>query len=234
MLASMKTSITYSRIWNVAYPIILGSVAQNLINFTDTAFLGRVGEVALGAGALGGIFYLAVIMLGLGFGTGAQIIIARRYGEGNLKEVGPVVDHTIGFLVVMAIISYALLQYGSEYILRWFVSSENVFDATVRFLDYRAYGIFFAFLNVTFRAFYVGLAKTKVITYTTVVLAIINIIFDYLLIFGHYGFPKMGIEGAALASVIAEVFALAFFILYTSITIRSSDYGLFRFPKIFY
>ena len=170
-------------------------------------------------------------MLGLGFGTGAQIIIARRYGEGNLKEVGPVVDHTIGFLVVMAVISYALLQYGSEYILRWFVSSENVFNATVRFLDYRAYGIFFAFLNVTFRAFYVGLAKTKVITYTTVVLAIINIIFDYLLIFGHYGFPKMGIEGAALASVIAEVFALAFFILYTSITIRSSDYGLFRFLK---
>ena len=227
----MKTTITYRRIWNVAYPIILGSIAQNLINFTDTAFLGRVGEVALGAGALGGIFYLAVIMLGLGFGTGAQIIIARRYGEGNLKEVGPVVDHTIGFLVVMAIISYALLQYGSEYILRWFVSSEKVFDATVRFLDYRAFGIFFAFLNVSFRAFYVGLAKTKVITYTTVVLAIINIIFDYLLIFGHYGFPEMGIEGAALASVIAEVFALAFFVLYTLITIRSSDYGLFRFLK---
>ena len=73
-----KTDIKYSRIWQIAYPIILGSIAQNLINFTDTAFLGRVGEIALGAGALGGLFYLAVIMLGLGFSTGAQIIIARR------------------------------------------------------------------------------------------------------------------------------------------------------------
>ena len=93
----MKTDITYKRIWNVAYPIILGSIAQNLINFTDTAFLGRVGEVALGAGALGGIFYLAIIMLGLGFGTGAQIIIARRFGEKQLKQIGSVVDHSLIF-----------------------------------------------------------------------------------------------------------------------------------------
>ncbi|MEJ2595880.1 MAG: MATE family efflux transporter, partial [bacterium] len=130
----MQTSITYKRIWNVAYPIILGSVAQNLINFTDTAFLGRVGEVALGAGALGGIFYLAVIMLGLGFGTGAQIIIARRYGEKNLKAIGSIIDHTLGFLLIMAMLSYLLLQYGSEYLLSSFVASKDVYEATVEFL----------------------------------------------------------------------------------------------------
>ncbi|MFA5418055.1 MAG: MATE family efflux transporter, partial [Bacteroidales bacterium] len=72
----MKTVISYNRIWQVAYPIILGSIAQNLIVFTDTAFLGRVGDIALGASALGGLFYLAVVMLGFGFGTGIQIIIA--------------------------------------------------------------------------------------------------------------------------------------------------------------
>ena len=95
-----KTNITYSRIWHVAYPIILGSIAQNLINFTDTAFLGRVGEIALGAGAIGGLFYLAVIMLGLGFGIGSQIIIARRLGEKRFKEIGEVVIHTIIFLTI--------------------------------------------------------------------------------------------------------------------------------------
>jgi putative MATE family efflux protein len=223
------TSVTYSRIWNVAYPIILGSVAQNLINFTDTAFLGRVGEIALGAGALGGIFYLAVIMIGLGFGTGAQIIIARRYGENELKKVGSIVDHSVIFLLVMAIICYFLLQYGAEVILLRFIKSEDVFNATVAFLDFRAYGIFFAFMNVTFRSFYVGLARTKVITYTTIVLAAVNIVFDYLLIFGNFGFPEMGIEGAALASVIAEVFALLFFIVYTLATVRLKDYALYRF-----
>lgn len=228
----ISTTITYRRIWNVAYPIILGSVAQNLINFTDTAFLGRVGEIALGAGALGGIFYLAVIMIGLGFGTGAQIIIARRYGENELKKVGSIVDHSVVFLFIMSVLCYFLLQYGTETVLKRFINSEEVFKSTVAFLDYRSYGIFFAFLNMSFRSFYVGLAKTKVITYTTVVLAAVNIVFDYLLIFGKFGFPEMGIEGAAIASVIAEIFALLFFIAYTFGTVKLKDYGMYRFAGI--
>ena len=171
-------------------------------------------------------------MLGLGFGTGAQIIIARRFGENQLKKVGQIVDHSTLFLIAMAVISYALLQYGSEAILSSIVRSEAVLEETIAFLDYRAYGIFFAFMNMSFRSFYVGLTKTKVITYTTFVMATVNIVLDYLLIFGHFGFPEMGIRGAALASVIAEAFALLFFIVYTSSTIKFSDYGLFRFKGI--
>jgi putative MATE family efflux protein len=227
-----KTTITYSRIWNVAYPIILGSIAQNLINFTDTAFLGRVGEIALGAGALGGLFYLAIMMLGMGFGTGAQIIIARRYGEGELKKVGPIVDHSIIFLVLLALCTFSVLQYGMDAFLKLTVQSKAVFEATVDYLNVRSYGVFFAFLNMVFRAFYVGLAKTKVITYTTFVMAAVNIVLDYMLIFGNWGAPEMGIEGAAMASVIAEAVALIYFFVYTRFAFRIGDYNLFRFVNI--
>ena len=139
----MKSSITYKRIWNVAYPIILGSIAQNLINFTDTAFLGRVGEVALGASALGGIFYLAIIMLGLGFGTGAQIIIARRFGEKEFKKIGPIVDHSAVFLLLLAVVVFALLQYGTAGILKNAVQSEAIFRETLAYLEIRSFGVFF-------------------------------------------------------------------------------------------
>ena len=122
----IKTSITYRRIWNVVYPIILGSAAQNLINFTDTAFLGRVGDIALGAGALGGIFYLAVMMLGLGFGTGAQIIIARRYGEDKPEKIGPVIDHSLLFLITLALVTFSLLRFGMEELLQKAVQSKAV------------------------------------------------------------------------------------------------------------
>lgn len=227
-----KTSITYSRIWHVAYPIILGSVAQNLINFTDTVFLGRVGEIALGAGALGGIFYLAIMMLGMGFGTGAQIIIARRYGENQLKKVGPIIDHSIIFLVVLAVLTFSVLQYGMDALLKVAVQSELIFEATVDYMNIRSFGVFFAFLNMVFRAFYVGLAKTKVITYTTFIMASVNILLDYILIFGKFGAPEMGIEGAALASVIAEAVALFFFVIYTLSTIKLKDYALFQFVHI--
>ncbi len=228
----MQKDISYRRIWLIAWPIILGSVAQNLINFTDTAFLGRVGEVALGAGALGGIFYLAVFMLGLGFGMGQQIIVARRYGENKPKAIGSVVDHSFLFLMVLAVAAFLLLRFGAEVILHYGVKSHEVAVGTMSFLDYRAFGIFAAFMNVGFRSFYVGLGRTKVITYTTIVLALVNIVLDYLLIFGKYGFPQMGIAGAALASVIAEYTALVYFMIYTGINIRFSEFALFRFRPL--
>jgi len=128
-----KTTITYSRIWQVAYPIILGSVAQNLIVFTDTAFLGRVGEIALGASAIGGLFYLAIIMLGLGFGTGAQIIIARRLGENKLKEIGEVVVHSIVFLSLLAIVAFIILEYGSAFLLKYAINSKAIYSGSIEF-----------------------------------------------------------------------------------------------------
>lgn len=226
-----KADIKYSRIWQIAYPIILGSIAQNLINFTDTAFLGRVGEIALGAGALGGIFYLAIIMLGLGFSTGAQIIISRRNGENRLKDIGPIIDQSIYFLMPLAFIVFFLLRYWSIDILRYAVQSDAIFAETSIYMKYRAVGIFFAFGNMVFRSFYVGLQKTKVITYTTVVLAIVNIILDYVLIFGQFGAPEMGVAGAAIASVIAEATALLYFIAYTFAKVKFADYALFKFCR---
>ena len=74
---------TNKEIWNVSYPIFLGLLAQNIINVTDTAFLGRVGEVELGASAMGGLFYICVFTIAFGFSVGSQILIARRNGEGR-------------------------------------------------------------------------------------------------------------------------------------------------------
>jgi MATE family multidrug resistance protein len=95
----MQQSITYKSIWNISYPIILGGVAQTVVNVTDTAFLGRVNEVALGASAIAGLFYVTVFMLGLGFSIGTQIIIARFDGENNHREIGRVLDHSIYFML---------------------------------------------------------------------------------------------------------------------------------------
>ncbi len=109
----MKTSVTYREIWLIAYPIIIGSVAQNLLNITDTAFLGRVGPVALGAGAIGGIFYLTSAMLAWGFGIGTQIIIARRKGEQSYSEIGRTFQHGFYFQLPLALVLFSLMQFFS-------------------------------------------------------------------------------------------------------------------------
>lgn len=223
--------ISYKRIWKIAYPIILGSVAQNIISVTDTAFLGRVSEVALGAGAVASIFYLAVFMLGWGFGIGLQIIIARRLGEKNYLQIGKTLDHGFYFMLVIGVGLILLTRFLAPEFLRQSVQSASVYKASMSYLNVRIWGLVFAFINVSFRALYVGIIKTKVITYTTFVVAFFNVLFDYLLIFGNLGFPELGIKGAAYASFIAEISASLFFILYTRFRLSYRDFAIFQFFK---
>ncbi len=101
---------TNKQIWSVSYPILLSLLAQNVINVTDTAFLGHVSEVALGASAMGGLFYICVFTIAFGFSTGSQIVIARRNGEGRYTDVGPVMIQGVMFLFVMALLLFGFTK----------------------------------------------------------------------------------------------------------------------------
>lgn len=227
----LNTTVTYKEIWKIAYPIILGSIVQNIISVTDTAFLGRVGEIELGAAAIGGVFYLTLIMLGFGFSIGAQIIVARRFGENRNHEIGIIIEHSHYFLVTLALLLIALMKIFMPFIFEHILESDEVREATKEYLNYRILGLLFACVNFGFRAFYIGVAKTKVITWTTVFMALTNVFFDYVLIFGNLGFKEYGIAGAAIASVIAEIAASIFFILYTLKFVDTRFYGLFQFKQ---
>jgi putative MATE family efflux protein len=204
-------------------------LAQNIINVTDTAFLGRVGEVELGASALGGLYYICAFTIAFGFSTGSQIVIARRNGEREHGKIGPVMIQGIFFLFALAAMLFSFTRLFSTDIMRFLISSDTVLDATVGFLNWRVPGFFFSFVNVMFRAFFVGITRTKVLTLNAFLMAIVNIILDYLLIFGHAGFPEMGLKGAAIASVIAEAASVLFFLIYTRMTVDVRKYGLNRF-----
>lgn len=227
----VKTSVKYKEIWKIAYPIILGSIVQNIISVTDTAFLGRVGEIELGAAAIGGVFYLTLIMLGFGFSIGSQIIVARRFGENNNKQIGVVIEHSHYFLIVLAILIISVMQWAMKPIFEAVLKSDDIQAASVSYFQYRIFGLFFAFINYGFRAFYIGIARTRIITWTTIFMAFTNVFFDYALIFGNFGFPTLGISGAAIASVIAEVSAMIFFIFFTLKFVDLKFFNLFRFKK---
>lgn len=227
----MVTTVKYREIWQIAYPIILGSLAQNVLNVTDTAFLGRVGEVELGASAIGGIFYLVVVMIAWGFGIGTQIMMGRRNGERQYTEIGRAMEHAFYFLIPLSVLLFFLMRLFAGEIMDDIVNSRAVLVATHDYIRIRSYGIFFASISIVFRAFFIGIMKTQVITWSTLVLAMVNIFLDYVLIFGKLGFPEMGIKGAALASVIAESTAVVFLVVYTIVKMPREKYGLFRFRR---
>jgi len=229
----MSTGIpTNKKIWQITYPIVLTLVAQNIVNVTDTAFLGRVGEVELGASALAGIFYMAIFMLGYGFSTGTQIMIGRRNGEKEYTQVGQIFDQSIYFFVALAAIVFCIIYIFGTPMLQLIVSSENILAASEVYLSTRVFGVLFAFGNLGFRALLVGITQTKALGYSAFVMATTNVLLDYIFIFGHFGIPAMGIGGAALASVFAEFSALAFFIVYSMVKLDRKQYPIFKFPYI--
>ena len=218
-------------IWNVSYPILLALLAQNVVNVTDTAFLGHVGEVELGASAMGGLLYICIFTVAFGFSTGSQIMIARRNGEGRFKDVGPVMMQGCMFLLAMAVVLFGLCQWSAPVLVRMLISSDAIYEGTLDFLHWRMFGFFFSFVNVMFRALYVGITRTKVLTINAVVMALVNVFLDYALIFGHFGLPEMGLKGAAIASVMAEAASTLFCVIYTGVYVDLKKYGLNRLPS---
>lgn len=222
---------TNKEIWRVTYPIFLGLLAQNVINVTDTAFLGRVGEVALGAAAMGGLLYICVYTIAFGFSVGSQILIASRNGEGNYRAVGPIMWQGTTFSFGMAVCLLILMYFSAAPLIRLLITSDSIYGATYEFFTWRIWGFLFAFVNVMFRGLYIGITRTKVLTMNAVVMALVNVVLDYALVFGELGLPEMGVRGAALASVIAEASSLLFFLLYTYYKVDLKKYGLNRFGQ---
>lgn len=219
------TSVSYGHIWKVAWPLMVGIIAEQLIGLTDTAFLGRVGEVELGASTLALVYLLAVFMLGFGFSLGAQILIARRNGEENYQQIGPIFYQGLFFLMILAGLMFVFTRLFSPAILEPLLSSRQVYQACLEYIDWRIYGFFFAFALLMFRAFFLGIEQTRILTVSSFIMVGVNVVLNYVLIFGKLGFPAMGIGGAALASVLAEAVAVLFLLVYTWRRVDLDRYG---------
>ena len=217
---------SYSNIWRTAYPILISLVMEQMIGLTDTAFLGRVGEVELGASAIAIVYYMVLFMTGFGFSLGAQIIIGRRNGEGDYKATGKVFWNGLYFLMGLSGVIILLSELFSPWMMKFMVSSSAIYDSALSYVSWRLPGMAFAFMTAMFRAFYVGTTQTKTLTFNSIVMVLSNIIFNWILIFGKFGLPALGITGAAIGSSLAELVSLIFFIIYTKRSCDRQKYGL--------
>ena len=201
---------------------------QTLINVTDTAYMGRVGEIELGATALVSVYYLTIYMAIFGFSVGAQIFIGRRNGEGNYNKIGDIVIQGVLFLLGVAALFVGLSKWLSPILLSNIVSSKQILTACIDYLDWRIWGLLFSAVSVMCRAFYVGITRTGVLVWNSVILTVSNVIFNYIFVFGAFGVPAMGIAGAAIGSVLAEALAMLQFVVYAIMKVDMKRYGISR------
>ncbi len=228
----MQIRASYKAIWQMAYPIIVGSFAQNFIGVTDIIFLGYVGQVEFAAVGIISIYYLVMVMIGFGISRGGQILIARRDGEKKYKEIGSITYNLLYVEMLVALILFLFLQFLSPYVLWLFIHSVDIYDASMEYIFYRSFGLFFSFFGFVLMALYTGIGRTKIIALITTVLFVSNVCLNYTLIFGKFGMPAMGIGGAGLASTFAEIISTIigmFFILRDK---QLLQYGVDKFHKL--
>ena len=136
---------SYKTIWRITFPILVALVMEELLGMTDTAFLGRVGEIELGASAIAGVYFTILYMLGFGFSIGVQIIIGRRNGEAcesgkGFDAIGRVFWQGVWFLTGLALLTMALSFFLSPPLLRGILKSENIFNAALVYVNWRIPG----------------------------------------------------------------------------------------------
>ncbi|MBL0050174.1 MAG: hypothetical protein IPP29_00975 [Bacteroidetes bacterium] len=203
----MQVQATYKNIWSLAFPIITGALAQTVLGVTDTAFLGRVGETELAASAIGGVFYFTLIMIGMAVSIGAQIIIARKAGENDLNGISHVFKQSFLVLGAVGLLMFFIAHFLAPVLFPYIIHDTKVTEAATSYVICRSYGLLLWIPLLSVRAFLVGISNTKLISIQAIIMCAINVVLGYIFIFGHYGFPAMGISGAAYASAISEVLA---------------------------
>lgn len=228
----MKLNASYKQIWGLTYPIMLGTLAQNIISLTDTIFLGRVGEVEQGACGLISIYYTVFVMMGLGLSRGGQILIARRTGQDNPTAIGFITYNLLYAEILLACCMFIFLQFISPTIIWLFIKSPEIYNASLQFLYFRSFGIFFSLFGFVLMSLYTGIGRTKVIAGVTVTLCLTNLILNYGLVLGNFGLPKMSIAGAGLASTIAEIVATIVGVLYVIFDKNIKKFNIHSFNPI--
>jgi len=201
----MLTVDRLRQIFLLSLPIIGGMISQNILNIADTAMVGHLGATALAAV---GVASFAVFMsqaLVLGISSGVQAIAARRVGEGKVDLASVSLYSGVIIAVLLGSLLTALIYQAVPVLFPYLNSDPGVIDLGSSYWQIRLLAMVFMGINYAFRGYFNGISQPKYYMFSLLFIHALNIILNYLLIFGHFGFPEMGTDGAAIASAVATV-----------------------------
>jgi multidrug resistance protein, MATE family len=200
----LRLETGYRQILNLALPISLAMLVPQINFITNNIFLGQLGEQELASAGITGVYYLIFAVIGNGLNNGLQALIARRAGQNLPKEIGKLFFHGVWIALAFAGLGILATYTIAPGILRSAINDERIADQVVEFLLIRIWGLPFLYLYVMRNALLVGTNQTRFLVWGTLAEALTNIVLDYGLIYGNLGLPKLGFNGAAYASIIAE------------------------------
>jgi multidrug resistance protein, MATE family len=228
MAEKLQVDVSYRQIMKIALPISFALLVPNLNFIINNVFLGHLSEEALATASITGVYYLIFTGIGNGLNSGLQMLISRRAGENRPEEIGKLFNQGVITSMLIAAAAIAITYDLAPHILRIGIHDESRYQTALEFLHIRIWGLPFLYIYQMRNALLVGTNQSRYLVAGTLAEAIANIFFDYALIFGRFGFPAMGFNGAAVASIIAEFTGM--FVIFAVIYGKgiSRRYALFK------
>ena len=231
----LQVSVTNRQILQIALPISASLVIPNVNFITNNIFLGGLGIKELGNAGITGVYYLVLMVGGNGLGNALQAIISRKGGEGKPEDIHKVFAQGIRIVLWFALGGMLFTWFIAPSILQHFIQPEN-FRQEMDFLRIRVWGLPFLFLFQAGNAFLVATLNSRFLLVGTIGQAVINIFFDYALIYGAFSFPQLGFNGAAFSSVISEIAGMIIVYVVIFRMGLKKEFGLFksfRYDKLY-
>ncbi|MDG1830550.1 MAG: MATE family efflux transporter [Flavobacteriaceae bacterium] len=188
----------------LASPVMLGMVGHMTVAFADNVMVGQLGAAELAAVSLGNSFFFLAMSLAIGFATAITPIVAEADSSKNIMGVKDALKHGLILCSIMGISLYLLLMLVKPIMFKMNQPLEVV-KLAIPYLNFIALSIIPLIIFEALKRFSDGLSNTKYPMYATILANVINITLNYLLIFGHFGFPKLGITGAAIGTLVSRI-----------------------------
>jgi MATE family multidrug resistance protein len=196
----------------LAYPVVISQLGHIMVGVVDTAMVGQIGTVEQAAVALANSLYTLVLVFGLGVSYGVTPLTAAADSSGKVAENAALLKHSIVINTLLGVILFALL-FSLSPMLAFFDQKKEVVDQAIPFLNIMMLGMIPLCIFSGFKQFAEGLSFTRVAMVITLAANLLNVLLNYLMIFGHWGFPEMGLMGSCWASFISRVImALSMFL----------------------
>src|SRR5690606_17609986 len=188
----------------LAYPVMLGMLGHTFVAFADNIMVGQLGTAELAAVSLGNSFIFIAMSLGIGFSTAITPLTAEADAEGNIARGRSTFKHGLILCTTLGVVLFILILLAKP-LMYMMDQPVEVVELALPYLDLVAFSLIPLIIFQALKQFSDGLSKTKFAMYATVVANIVNIVLNYLLIFGKFGFPEMGIIGAAIGTLASRV-----------------------------
>lgn len=194
---------------NLAAPVMLGMLGHTFVSLVDNIMVGQLGAAELAAVSLGNSFVFIAMSVGIGFSTAITPLVAEADTENNFVKGKSALKHGLFLCTALGIVLFFLLLLAKPlmYIMD---QPEEVVVLAIPYLDLVAFSLIPLIVFQAFKQFSDGLSLTKYPMYATILANLINVVLNYLLIFGKFGFPEMGIVGAAIGTLISRVVMVFF------------------------